>query len=198
MAIVRSLIPNRCGSIAAVLTLALAVGFGFAPSAQAEGDGNPAFKRKQPGTGYLVRGAFAVGLPRPGNSPPTQIGFLIAAGGRWLPVIGFDGEFAWGAGDLSSNAFTILGNTRVYPLSIFEATRDFPIEPYALTGMGGGHSEISGVSNGSYVINLGFGAEWMLGKHFGVYSELAHRFYVTDRPPFDGLTNFNFGAIYMF
>lgn len=169
-----------------------------ASSALAEGDANPAFQ-KSDGAARYVRGAFSIGLPGGVSGAPTLFGFALAGGYQFMPFVGTDIEISWVGGSGRFSAFSALWNGRVYPLGIFEQTRDLPIHPYVLIGIGGGdmHDGPDSAHIGSFIVNLGIGTDWMLGDRFGLYCEVAERFY-TRGAPFDGVTAFNFGTVYRF
>jgi hypothetical protein len=93
-------------------------------------------------------------------------------------------------------------NGRLYPLAIFGGSGDFFIKPYAVAGLGSGAFKVDlGVWTYNFAINLGAGADFMLGDRFGLYGEVAHKFYTGDVPVLasaDGVTDVNFGAIFKF
>jgi hypothetical protein len=184
----RVLIFALCGLIVASL----------ASSGMAEDDANPAFEKSE-STGPYFRGAFSIGVPGGAPRAPTLFGLTLTGGYQFMPFVGTEIEISWVGGSGRFSAFAAIWNGRVYPLALFGKTREFPVQPYALLGIGGGdmHNGPGSSHFGSFIVNLGMGADWMLGDRFGLYTEVAERFYTRGRP-FNGVTAFNFGAVFRF
>jgi hypothetical protein len=73
------------------------------------------------------------------------------------------------------------------------------IRPYALAGFGAANAKVepSSIDATAFAINLGAGVDVMLGKRWGFYGEVAHKFH-TETLLVDGVTNLNFGALFKF
>jgi hypothetical protein len=182
----------------AVLAISCLVAVSFASAALAERDTSPALENPDNGGGY-IRGAFSIGVASGVTAAPTLFGVALAGGYRFSSLLATEVELSWVAGTGRFSAFGAVWNGRVYPLSPFDQAGDFPILPYALIGVGGGdmHNGPGSPHAGSFIVNLGIGADWMLTDRFGLYSEVAHRFY-TAGTPFNGVTAFNFGSLFRF
>ncbi len=163
--------------------LALLVGWGAATAGAQEPSATAPSSRYEAAKGAYVQGGFAASQTN-FDTATIQIdpllGFTVAQGYRFSSWLAADVEFFWakrsqGSGEAKQFALTL--NGKIYPVALFGSDALDALQPYVVTGLGGGRTESAGPGGGNgpqqstFVFRLGAGVDWWMADAFGLYGE---------------------------